>query len=164
MLLKCIWQIFLIARLNLPIVLISITKIFFDIDFPSSVLMYQKQQISLPMGYKTARQKRGHWEWLWRHFSTPSFAKNRFLRHFLYCELINSLRNGAIDYSVLLIRKCWRNLFFAKLGVLKWHHNRSQSPVFGLAVLYPTGSEIWRFWYIKTRGRKIAIEKFFAIN
>ena len=42
--------------------------------------------------------------------------------------------------------------------VLKWRHNRSQSPVFGLAVLYPTGGEIWRFWYIKTRGRKIAIK------
>ncbi len=27
----------------------------------------------------------------------------------------------------------------------------------------PTGSEIWRFWNIKTRGRKIAIEKFYAI-
>ena len=30
---------------------------------------------------------------------------------------------------------------------------------FGAAVLYPTGSEIWCFWHIKTRGRKIAIEK-----
>ena len=57
------------------------------------------------------------------------------------------------------IRKYRRNLFFAKLGVLNWRHNRSQSPVFGLAVLYSTGSEIWRFWYIKTRGRKIAINK-----
>ena len=36
--------------------------------------------------------------------------------------------------------------FFAKLEVLKWRHNRSQSPVFSLVVLYPTGSEIWRFW------------------
>ena len=58
------------------------------------------------------------------------------------------------------IRKCRRNLFLAKLQVLKWRHNHSQSPVFGLAVLYPTGSEIWRFWYIKTLARKIAIEKF----
>ena len=50
---------------------------------------------------------------------------------------------------------------FAKLEVLKWCHIRSQSPVFCLVILYPTGSEIWRFWYIKTGGRKIAIEKFF---
>ena len=60
------------------------------------------------------------------------------------------------------IRKYRRNLSFARLGVLKWRHNRSQSPVFGLPVLYPTGSEIWRFWYITTRGRKIAIEIFFS--
>ena len=39
-------------------------------------------------------------------------------------------------------------------------HNHFQSPVFGLAVLYPTGSEISRFWYIKTRGRKITTENF----
>ena len=39
----------------------------------------------------------------------------------------------------------------------------SQSlPVSCLAVLYPTGSEIWRFWYNKTRERKIAIEKVFC--
>ena len=48
----------------------------------------------------------------------------------------------------------------AKLEVLNWRHNRPQSPVFGLAVLYPTGSQISRCWYIKTRGRKIAIEHF----
>ena len=34
------------------------------------------------------------------------------------------------------IRKCQRNLFLAKFEVLKWHHIHSQSPVFGLAVLY----------------------------
>ena len=32
---KCIWQIFLFARLNLPNVLISVAKNFFDSDFPS---------------------------------------------------------------------------------------------------------------------------------
>ena len=29
---------------------------------------------------------------------------------------------------------------------------------FGLAVLYSTGSEIHVFWYVKIRGRKIAID------
>ena len=33
-------------------------------------------------------------------------------------------------------------------------------PFFCLAVLYPTGIEIWRFCYIKTTARKIAIEIF----
>ena len=40
---------------------------------------------------------------------------------------------------------------------------KCQSSVLGLAGLYPTGSEISCFWYIKTRGRKIAIEHVFAI-
>ena len=51
-----------------------------------------------------------------------------------------------------------------RLGVLNWRHNRSQSPVFGVAVLYPTGSEIWCFWYIKTWERKIAMEKTFLLH
>ena len=62
------------------------------------------------------------------------------------------------------IRKCQSNLFFGRLRVLKWCHNCFQSPVFGFAVLYPTGSEIWRFWNIKAWGRKIAYRKiYFAI-
>ena len=81
--LKCIWQIFLFARSDLPNVLISIAKKIFDSDFPSPVLMYQKRQISLPVGYKTARPKTGDWERFWRHFRTPGLAKNRFLSHFL---------------------------------------------------------------------------------
>ena len=70
-----------------------------------------------------------------------------------------------VQYCVVYekIRKRWRNLFFARLGVLNWRHNRSQSPVFGLAVKYPTGSEIWCFWYIKTRERKIVMEKTFLL-
>ena len=47
------------------------------------------------------------------------------------------------------IRKCQRNLFSQKLQVLKWGHNHSQSPVLGLAVLYPTGSEIHVFGTLK---------------
>ena len=70
---------FLFARLNLLNVLICIAKIAI---FLPRVLMNQKRQISLPVGYKTARPKTGHWEWLWRHFRTSSFAKNRFLGHF----------------------------------------------------------------------------------
>ena len=55
------------------------------------------------------------------------------------------------------------NLFSTKLQVLKWHHNHSQSTEFGLAVLYPAGSEIWCFWFITTQGGKIAIEIFFLL-
>ena len=62
------------------------------------------------------------------------------------------------------IRKCRGNLFFAKVEVLRLRDNHSQSPVFGLAVSDPTGKEISRFWYIKTRGKKIVIEIIFAIH
>ena len=55
-----------------------------------------------------------------------------------------------------------KSVFREASGVLNWRHNRFQSPVFGVAVLYPTGSEIWRFWHIKTRGRKITVKNFFA--
>ena len=55
------------------------------------------------------------------------------------------------------IRKCQRNLLFQKLKVLIWRHNHS------FAVMYPTRSKIWRFWYIKTRGRKIAIGIMFLL-
>ena len=71
--------------------------------------MYQKHQISLPVGYKTARPKAGDWERLWRQFRTPSLAKNRFLRRFLifseptrYCTI-----SQQIDW--LTIRKWLRN-------------------------------------------------------
>ena len=54
---------FLFARLNLPNVLISVAKKFFSIAiFLSRVLMYQRHQILLPVGYKTARPKTGDWE------------------------------------------------------------------------------------------------------
>ena len=53
---------FLFARLNLSNVLISVAKKIFDSDFPSRVLMCQRRQISLPVGYKTATPKTGDWE------------------------------------------------------------------------------------------------------
>ena len=54
---------------------------------------------------------------------------------------------------------------FPETSRLEMTSHHSQSPVFGLAVLYPTGSEISRFWYIKTRGnrRKIAIDFFYFL-
>ena len=51
--------------------------------FLPCVLMCQKRQISLLLGYKTVTPKTGDWEGLWRQFRTPSLAKNRFLSHFL---------------------------------------------------------------------------------
>ena len=118
------------------------------------------------MGYKTARPQTGDWEWLWHHSRTASFTENRFLRHFF---LLWANKFAKKCYTVQKcvvykkIRKCWRNMFSVKLEVPKWCHKHSQFPVFELAVLYPTGSEISRFWYIKTRGRKLTIKYFFLL-
>ena len=94
---------------------------------------------------------------------------------FPYFLINNALLNHFLANWLAQNKKKLRNLFSRSLWLgrrspahesrqlrrlLKWRHNHSQSPVFGLAVLYPTGSEISRFWYIKTRERKIAIEIF----
>ena len=66
-------------------------KVFSIAIFLPRVLMYQKHQISLPVGYKTATPKTGDWERLWRQFRSPSLAKNRFLRRFLIFSLTKAL-------------------------------------------------------------------------
>ena len=58
-----ITEFFLFAQSNLPNVLISTAKKVFSIAiFLSRVLMYQKHQISLPVGYKTGTPKTEDWE------------------------------------------------------------------------------------------------------
>ena len=55
-------EFFLFARLNLPNVLISVAKKILITIFLPRVLMCQKRQISLPVGYKTATPKAGDWK------------------------------------------------------------------------------------------------------
>ena len=77
--------------------------------------------------------------------------------------LINVAANTQMSPNWLAHnKKMTEKSVFTRLGVLKWRHNCSQFPVFGLAVLYPTRSGIWLFLYLKTRGRKITIENFFC--
>ena len=52
-------EFFLFARLNLPNVLISVAKKILITIFLPRVLMCQKRQISLPVGYKARHQKQG---------------------------------------------------------------------------------------------------------
>ena len=78
---------------------------------------------------------------------------------FSYCELINSLRNGIIVHCLQENKRMLEKSVFCEA----WSREIPQSPVFCLVILYPTGSEICRFWYIKTRERKIAIEKNFCL-
>ena len=157
--LNCIWQIFFLFALKIKSPqctgngMYSKEK-FLIANFLPRVLIYQKREISLPVGYKTKRPKTGDWEWLWRHFRTSRFAKNRFLLSFSYCELINLLRNGT-NVVYKKIRKCWRNLFIVKLVVLKWYQIRSHSPVLGLVVLYPMEVKFHVFGTSKHREGKL---------
>ena len=148
---------FLFARSNLPNVLISVAK-FFDSDFPSSCFDVPKASNFTSGGVQNCDTKN-------RRLGTivTSISGKNTSQSFSYCELINLLRNGTIVRCLWENKKTSEKLFFARLGVLSWRHNRSQFPVFGLAVLYPIGSEIWCFWYIKTRERKIAMEKTFLL-
>ena len=63
--------------------------------FLPRVLIYQKREISLPVGYKTARPKTGDWKWLWLFNSGPEASRET-------------------DFSVIFV--LWANQF-AK----KWH-------------------------------------------
>ena len=148
-----LWQIFLFARLNPPNVLLSIAKYFIDSDFPSPFFNVQKPQISLPVGYKTARPKSGDWERLWSHFRTSSFAKNRFLRHFL------------IYYKQRTIVPFHSELISSKQENDAWSPEMT-SQSFLVSCFWSGGFVPHRKWHLtllvhQTRGKKIiAIETF----
>ena len=89
--------------------------------FLSRVLMYQKRQISLPLGYKTARPQTGHWEWLWRHSRTSSFLfwANQFAKKWCNSALfiIKQENVGEICFSRSL--KSWNDVTIVP-SVLFW--------------------------------------------
>ena len=145
--------------------LISVAIFFFDSDFLSPCFDVPKASNFTSGGVQNRNTKNRRLGTIVTSIQDSKPHKKQISQSFSYCELINLLRNRTIVHCLWekLIRKSQRNPFFARLGVLNWRHNCSQSPVFGLAVLYPTGSEIWCFWYIKTRERKIAMEKTFLL-
>ena len=73
---------------------------------------------------------------------------NALLYHFLANWLAHNKKNNDWEICFSWSLKSWNGVTIIP------------SPAFGLAVLYPIRSEIWRFWYIKTQVRKIAIENF----
>ena len=115
MVLKCIWQIFIRSIKSSQCTDKYSKKVFSIAIFLSRVLLYQKHQISLLVGCKTARSKTGDWERLWRQFRTPSLAKNRFLRRsyflinnaLLYHFLANSLAHNKKMTEKSVFREAW---------------------------------------------------------
>ena len=91
----------LFARLNLPNVLISVAKFFFSITiFLPRVLMCQKRQISLPVGYKTATPKNRRLGAIVTSIQDSKPLEKQISQSFFYCELINLLRNGTIVHCL----------------------------------------------------------------
>ena len=162
---KCIWQIFLLfARQNLHNVLVRLNSkrtIYFDCNFPSSYFDVPKKWNFTSDGVQTHETKnrrlgmivtslqdlKFHWEQISSTFSY-FLTNNAVLYHFLANLLAHN--NEMTEKSV-----------FRKLKVLKWRHNRSHSPFFGLVVSYPSKSEISRFWYFKHGEGKALPNLFF---
>ena len=149
---------FLFARLNLPNVLISVAKKLFDRDFPSPCFDVPKASNCTSGGVQNREIKNRRLGTIVTSFQDSKTRKKQISPTFSYF-----LKNNALLYHFLANwlahnKKMTGKTVFARLEVLKWRHNHTLSPLFDLAALYGTGSEIWRFWYIKTRRRKIAIE------
>ena len=137
-------------------------RIIFSIAiFLPRVLMYQKRQISLPVGYKIARPKNRRLGTIVTSFKdfklrkkqiSPTFSYFLISNAVLYLYLANWLahNNKMIEKSVF--REAWSPEMTSQSFPVSCFRSRG---------FEPTGSEIWRFWYIKTRGRKIAIKIFF---
>ena len=114
--------------------------------------MYQKREISPPVGTKPQDQN--------QEISND-------------CDVSSGLevsqKTDFPTFSYFLINNSLLYHFLANF--LAHNKKMTEKSVFleddvtiilGLTALYPTGSEISRFWYIKTSGRKIAIENLFC--
>ena len=85
-------RLFFICSIKSPQCADKCSKKFFSIAiFLNRVLMCQKHQISLPVGYKTVRPKTGDWEPLWHQFRTPSLVKKQISPTFSYFLINNAL-------------------------------------------------------------------------
>ena len=126
-LLKCIWQIFLICSIKSPQCADKCSKKDFSIAiFLSRVLMYQKHQISLPVGYKTARPKQGTGNdcdvnsELQASWKTDFLINNALLYHFLANwlahnkKMLNLRRNFAFACTPFLIPSKSNNPIWAR--------------------------------------------------
>ena len=118
---------FFICRIKSPQCTDKYSKKVFSIAiFLPRVLMYQKHQISLPVGYKTATPKTGDWERLWRQFRTPSLAKNRFLRRWCRGFVLHRKWNlTLLAHQNTGKENCYRKIFFATLISTLGRFNRA---------------------------------------
>ena len=121
--------------------------------FRPRVLTYQKGEISLPVEYKTARLRM-----IVTSFQDLKLLEKQISPTFSYFPINNALLYHSLAKWLTLNKKMIEKSVFREASSPEMTSQSFPASCFGLAVLYPTGSEISRFWYVKTRGRKIAIE------
>ena len=159
--LKCIWQIlFLFAWLNLPNVLRSIATFFFDSDFPAPCFDVPKASNFTSGGVQNRETKTRRLGTIVTSFPDFKLRENQISPIFAYFLINNTLMYHFLANWLAHNEKMTEKSVFREDWSPEMTSESFPISCFGLAVLYPTGSEIWRFWYIKTGGRKIAIKNF----
>ena len=86
---------FLFARLNLPNVLISVAKFFFDSDFPSPCFDVPKASNFTSGGEQNRDTKNRRLGTIVTSIQDSKPCEKQISQSFSYCELINLLRNGT---------------------------------------------------------------------
>ena len=161
--LKCIWQTIFTCSIKSPQCTDKYSqKIFSIVIFLPRVLMYQKRQISLPVGFKTARPKYRRLGTIVTSFQDSKPREKQISPTFTYFLINNALLYHFL-VNWLAHNKKMRNLFFAKLAVLKWRHNRSQSPVLVSRFYTPPEVKFDAFCTSKHGEGKSLSKNFFAI-
>ena len=123
--------------------------------------MYQKRQISLPVqNRKTTNRRLGMIVTSFQDSRPrekqicPTFSYFVINKALLFHFLANWLAQNKKMTEKSVFREAWSPEMTSQSFPVScfWFHG-----------FVPTGSEIWRFWHIKTRGRKIAIERSFLL-
>ena len=96
-------EFFLFAQLNLPNVLISVAKFFFDSDFPSPCFDVPKASNFTSAGVQNRDTKNRRLGTIVTSIQDSKPCEKQISQSFSYCELINFLRNGTI------VRCLWEN-------------------------------------------------------
>ena len=87
---------FLLAQLNLPNVLISVAKKFFESDFPSPSFDVPKVSNFTSSGVQNCDTKNRRLGAIVTSIQDSMPREKQISQSFSYCELINLLRNGTI--------------------------------------------------------------------
>ena len=138
----------------------KISHFFSTAIFLSRVLMYQKRQISLPVGYKTTRRKNRRLGTYVTSFQDFKLREKQISATFSYFLINNALFYHFLANWLAQNKKMTEKSVFHEARSPEMTSQSFPVSCFWCRGFVPTGSENSRFWYSKTRERKIAIENF----